>query len=486
MLPSLQTSTVEPLHSRSNFIPSGPSGLLAAADTEPQAGDSSRCTCNTSPTHTSNEGLTDVLAISTFSSYPVGATVMRSRERICFQRLVMAAAVASATALCCVWCIWRSTADKSVNPKTGKVIPFTFQYFIYCFLGGAVVGTLHIIMTPIDVVKCRVQVGEYKDFRQGLLHIYYAEAGGSLLRALPLFFCGWVPTAWGNCTQGALKFCLYEVLKFLLLVGPLERQRAKVSSLAPSIRSAPSIYSSGVFQVVLIALASASAEVIADFGLAPWESVKIRMQTSSSFPTSLSAALPRMWLAEGLHGFYKGLVPLWFRQVPYTVMKFASFEMIVMNLASLFRTMGLLDADHSSTLGTLIVSLIAGMLAGVLCALVSHPADTVLSKLNQKSYVVGGGGASDGGSDGGTGAPLLASTIAAAHNGSMGGATGAPPSAWQDVIAVMRGLGWRGVWKGLAPRLLMVSILSAMQWVVYDSFKVSVGLPTTGGTIRKG
>lgn len=30
--------------------------------------------------------------------------------------------------------------------------------------------------------------------------------------------------------------------------------------------------------------------------------------------------------AEGVNGFYKGISPLWARQVPYTMMKFAGFE----------------------------------------------------------------------------------------------------------------------------------------------------------------
>jgi len=29
---------------------------------------------------------------------------------------------------------------------------------------------------------------------------------------------------------------------------------------------------------------------------------------------------------EGINGFYKGLTPLWMRQVPYTMVKFAGFE----------------------------------------------------------------------------------------------------------------------------------------------------------------
>merc|ERR1712241_1097180 len=36
--------------------------------------------------------------------------------------------------------------------------------------------------------------------------------------------------------------------------------------------------------------------------------------------------------AEGVNGFYKSLVPLWGRQIPYTMMKFACFEKTVVAL----------------------------------------------------------------------------------------------------------------------------------------------------------
>jgi solute carrier family 25 phosphate transporter 3 len=40
-------------------------------------------------------------------------------------------------------------------------------------------------------------------------------------------------------------------------------------------------------------------------------------------------AMPIIMAKEGLGGFYKSLVPLWGRQIPYTMMKFASFEKTV-------------------------------------------------------------------------------------------------------------------------------------------------------------
>ncbi|KAJ2364259.1 hypothetical protein H4S02_010926, partial [Coemansia sp. RSA 2611] len=41
-------------------------------------------------------------------------------------------------------------------------------------------------------------------------------------------------------------------------------------------------------------------------------------------------------------------------------------------------------------------------------------------------------------------------------------------------------LGFSGVWAGLTPRIFMIGTLTALQWFIYDSFKVQTGLPTTG------
>lgn len=38
--------------------------------------------------------------------------------------------------------------------------------------------------------------------------------------------------------------------------------------------------------------------------------------------------LPKMVAEEGFGALYAGLVPLWSRQIPYTVIKFVAFEKI--------------------------------------------------------------------------------------------------------------------------------------------------------------
>ena len=52
------------------------------------------------------------------------------------------------------------------------------------------------------------------------------------------------------------------------------------------------------------------------------------MQTADegTFTRSFSKGFSTIHSEEGMRGFYKGLSPLWMRQVPYTMVKFAAFE----------------------------------------------------------------------------------------------------------------------------------------------------------------
>jgi solute carrier family 25 phosphate transporter 3 len=67
------------------------------------------------------------------------------------------------------------------------------------------------------------------------------------------------------------------------------------------------------------------------------------------------------------------------RQIPYTMMKFACFERTV---EALYKYVVPKPRDQCTKSEQLGVTFAAGYIAGVFCAVVSHPADTVVSKLN--------------------------------------------------------------------------------------------------------
>jgi len=283
----------------------------------------------------------------------------------------------------------------------------TGKYYMLCGLGGILsCGITHTAIVPLDLVKCRIQVNpeKYKGIVSGF-RVTVAEEGA---RAL---FKGWAPTAVGYSLQGLGKFGFYELFKQVyadMLGEELTFQ----------------------YRTSLYLAASASAEFFADIMLAPMEATKVRVQTSPGAPPTLRGCAPMIYRNEGLSGFYKGLPPLWLRQIPYTMMKFACFERTV---ELLYKHVVPKPRAECTKPEQLVVTFVAGYIAGVFCAVVSHPADTLVSKLNQDA------------------------------NASVG--------------SIVKKIGFAGLWKGLTPRIIMIGTLTALQWFIYDAVKVAFKLP---------
>ncbi len=125
---------------------------------------------------------------------------------------------------------------------------------------------------------------------------------------------------------------------------------------------------------------SAMAEFIADIFLCPLEATRIRLVSNPSFAKGLGDGAARLLKEEGvLKGFYSGFGPILLKQVPYTMAKFAVQGWAAEQIAN---SMG---KDLSSLTGStkLGVSMMSGVIAGVAAAIISHPADTLLSKVNK-------------------------------------------------------------------------------------------------------
>lgn len=130
-----------------------------------------------------------------------------------------------------------------------------------------------------------------------------------------------------------------------------------------------------------IYLASAAgAEFIADLFLCPLEAVRIRAVSDPTWANGLADGFAKMAKTEGLGGFYAGLVPILFKQIPYTCAKFVVQGTVQ---DSIYISMGKTpkEVSQSTAIG---VSLTSGVVAGVASAIISHPADTLLSKVNKK------------------------------------------------------------------------------------------------------
>ncbi|XAR58320.1 hypothetical protein NMG60_11026770 [Bertholletia excelsa] len=296
--------------------------------------------------------------------------------------------------------------------EPGKIELYSPQFYAASTAGGILAcGLTHMAVTPLDVLKCNMQIdpSKYKSISSGF---------GVLLKEQGLrgFYRGWVPTLLGYSAQGACKYGFYEFFKkyYSDIAGPEYASKYKTL-----------IYLAG----------SASAEVIADVALCPFEAVKVRVQTQPGFARGMADGLPKFVKSEGALGLYKGIVPLWGRQIPYTMMKFATFENTVELIYKHVIPTPKNECSNTLQLG---VSFAGGYIAGVFCAVVSHPADNLVSFLNNAK-----------------------------------GAT---------VGDAVKKLGLWGLFtRGLPLRIVMIGTLTGAQWVIYDAVKVFVGLPTTGG-----
>jgi len=82
--------------------------------------------------------------------------------------------------------------------------------------------------------------------------------------------------------------------------------------------------------------------------------------------------------AGSVHRFYKGIVPLWCRQIPYTMMKFACFERTV---EALYKFVVPKPRSQCSKPEQLVVTFIAGYIGRFTSALNHH--SVCLSQCNQ-------------------------------------------------------------------------------------------------------
>ncbi|KDO71557.1 hypothetical protein CISIN_1g020995mg [Citrus sinensis] len=163
-------------------------------------------------------------------------------------------------------------------------------HYSICAIGGMLsAGTAHLAITPLDVVKVNMQVHPIK-------YSSIASCYTNLLKeqGASAFWRGSAAKFFGYGAQGGCRFGLYEYFKSLYssVLGDCSR--------------------SSVFF-----LSSASAEVFANVALCPFEAIKVQVQAQPHFAKGLADGIPKLYASEGIFGFYRGLIPLLGRNLPY-------------------------------------------------------------------------------------------------------------------------------------------------------------------------
>jgi len=237
--------------------------------------------------------------------------------------------------------------------------PFDAMHYIKAAFGGAVCCSVtHGGTTPIDVVKTRMQLdpGKYTSFIGTFKEVAAKEGTGAL-------FTGVMPTFQGYFVQGWFKFGGVEICK---------------TKFAQMMSSEQAAYNNRDF---ITLGGSACAELVADIFLCPYEACRIRAVSDPGYANGMLAVGKKMVGEMGVvGGLYAGFGPMLFKQIPYTMAKFAVQQKVA---EKYYNAMGL-SPEKMSKSGVLGVSLGSGVVAGVAAATISQPADGLLSKVNKK------------------------------------------------------------------------------------------------------
>jgi solute carrier family 25 phosphate transporter 3 len=286
-------------------------------------------------------------------------------------------------------------------------------YSRFAFAGAVCCSVTHGALTPVDVVKTRIQLDPVT-YNTGLIGGFRKTIANEGMGAV---WTGFGPTAAGYFLQGAFKFGGYEFFK---------QQSINLVGYETAANNRTAVY-----------LASAAvAEFFADVALCPLEATRIRLVGDPTFANGLVGGFSKILKNEGVGAFYSGFGPILFKQVPYTMAKFAVFEKVNEAVYSV------VDKSQTSNGMQTVYNLGSGIIAGFAAAIISQPADTMLSRINKTKGLPGEGTTS-------------------------------------RLIKIAKELGLRGSFGGIGARLFMVGTLTAGQFAIYGDIKKALG--ATGG-----
>ncbi|KAK6171588.1 hypothetical protein SNE40_019744 [Patella caerulea] len=171
----------------------------------------------------------------------------------------------------------------------------------------------------------------------------------------------------------------------------------------------------------------ALARCFAGVSVLPFTVIKTRYESGTFAYRGVSQALIGIYSREGLKGLYSGLAPTLLRDAPFSGLYLMFYSQIKKSLPP--------SILHN---GSPIIHFQCGILAGMLASLVTQPADVIKThmQLNPQKFC----------------------NIKSA------------------VTYVFEREGMVGFWRGLIPRTIRRTLISAMAWTIYEEFMKNCGL----------
>ncbi|KDE07370.1 hypothetical protein MVLG_02412 [Microbotryum lychnidis-dioicae p1A1 Lamole] len=286
------------------------------------------------------------------------------------------------------------------------------DYAKYFSAGGLCAMLTHGAVTPMDVVKTRIQL----DPKLGKLGMVGTARGIIAEENVKGLFTGFGATAVGYLVQGGAKFAGYEFWKKKFV-------------------DAQGGYEAATPNRTTIYLGSAAiAEFFADILLTPLEAVRIRTVSDRTYASGLATGFLRMAREGGVSEMYAGFFPILFKQIPFALGQFVTNEWAH---ETVYKQLSAEKRKNLSVLEETGITLGCGVVAGISAAVLSHPADTLLSQINK-------------------------------GKGGKGGI-------FKRLATLAAEAGPAGLFSGLGPRVVMTAGLVSAQFFLYGTIKKSLG-----------
>lgn len=297
--------------------------------------------------------------------------------------------------------------------------PGAWRYYL---AGGLCAAISHALPVPIDVVKTRKQVDpalQDKDFLSAMRHMVKSEGPRSLLAGLG-------PTTVGYLIEGAIKFGVYEATKPFI-----RRMLVTVAGLSSSLAFLNS-------HILALCLCGATSGIAASIALCPMEALRIRLVAQKETESWVKVGF-NMIRNEGIGSLTRGMMPMFYKQVPYTVTKNASFDVTTRAAYASLRTQGLPISPSMKVA----IPVLSAALASILSCISSQPGDMLLSLMNANE-----------------------------------GERRRTRDIVRDILRSDRGIS--GFFVGIKTRFLHVGIIVTLQLFLYDVIKRLCGIAATG------
>jgi len=308
-------------------------------------------------------------------------------------------------------------SNRPINPDFGprarapieRDMKLGFATYLRFSLSGALCASgVHLVLVPLDVAKTKSQINPQK-------YDFMSSSFASIARkeGLSTFFTGWLPTLVGNFMTGAVLYALTEFI------------RRSLSDIAGA--------NALTYEVPIILAASGVASTLGAVISCPFEAVRIRTVAQPEFAPNAVSACKKMYNEEGLGSFVNAIPVFVLKNVPYAMTKFTVFDISTERLYDAF------PAAHEQLKLSLLITLAGGVTGGISAALVSNPADTVISEMKKSKAKV------------------------------------SPQEALSNIL---ERAGGKGLFKGLTLRMFYYSLVASLQFLVYDSVRLALNIGT--------